>query len=217
MNVSEIAQSRYTTKSFDPGRKLTSDTVNSLCDVLRNAPSSVNSQPWHFIVASSDDAKRSIVRGMQGAYVYNAAKVMNASHVIVFCARDRLDDVHLNQVLAQETLDGRFATPDAQANQNKLRLNFVELHRNQLSDERQWIEKQIYLSLGSILFAAGAMGVDTCTMEGFDGRAVDQALGLEQKGMHSVVILALGFRSGDDFNARLPKSRLPASLLLTEV
>jgi nitroreductase/dihydropteridine reductase len=52
-------------------------------------------------------------------------------------------------------------------------------------------------------------------MEGFDQRALDQALGLREKGFTSVVLVSLGYRSEADFNAALPKSRLPREEIFT--
>ena len=42
--------------------------------VLRYAPASVNSQPWHFVVAASDEGKAKIAH-LGGNYAYNAPKV----------------------------------------------------------------------------------------------------------------------------------------------
>jgi nitroreductase / dihydropteridine reductase len=217
MNVSEIAQRRYTTKAFDPNKRISDADMGQLRAVLLNAPSSVNSQPWHFVIASSPEGKSQVAQGMVGNYAYNQAKVLNASHVIVLCAQNMLNDDHLTTVLHQEESDGRFPTQDARMNQDKLRRNFVELHRSQRGDERQWIESQVYLALGSFLFAAGAMDIDACPMEGFDSVALDQALRLADKKLHSVAVIALGYRSEGDFNAKLPKSRLPAHSVISEI
>lgn len=217
MNIADIAQRRYTTKAFDAKRRIPEDTVNALREVLRNAPSSVNSQPWQYLVAATEVGKAKIAQGMQGRFAYNAPKVLNASHVLVMCAHNQLLEPHLTAVVEQESQDGRFATPEARANQDTLRRNYVELHRNTLSDEREWIEKQLYLALGALLLAAGTLEVDACAMEGFDSAALDSALRLDEQGLHSVVVVALGYRSDEDFNARLPKSRLPSSKLFADV
>ena len=215
MNIAQIAQARYTTKAFDPERKIPEAVVEQLCVVLRNAPSSVNSQPWHFIVAASPEAKLRVARATQGGFAYNEPKLRNASHVIVLCGRTRLDDAHLDAVIAQENSDGRFATPEAMAMQDKTRRFYVNLHQNEMKDDRSWIERQVYIALGGLLLAAGAVNVDACPMEGFDAAVLDAELGLAEKGLTSVVLVALGYRGADDFNARLPKSRLAEEALFT--
>jgi len=217
MDIAHIAQTRYTTKAFDPAKKIPAAQVEQLRALLRASPSSVNSQPWHFILTGSDAGKARVAKGMHGGFAYNEPKVRNASHVVVLCGKTTLDDAHLSAVIAQEDQDGRFASPDAKANQDKSRRFYVNLHQNELKDERIWIDKQVYLALGALLLGAGALGVDACPMEGFDAAALDAELGLKAKGLTCLVVVALGYRGEDDFNAKLPKSRLPEAALFTEL
>ena len=65
------------------------------------------------------------------------------------------------------------------------------------------------------LLGAAALGVDATPMEGFDAVALDAELGLRERGFTSVVLVALGHRSEKDFNAALPKSRLPAEQVIS--
>lgn len=217
MSLTEIVTTRYTTKAFDPERKIPAASFAQLETLLRYAPSSVNSQPWHFVVASSEEGKARIARATQGGYAYNEPKIRNASHVVVFCVRQALDDGHLAAILEQEDKDGRFASPEAKAGQHKSRSYYVGLHANEYKDARLWMEKQLYLAFGTLLLGAAALEIDACPMEGFDAGILDQELGLGARGLSSVVIASLGYRSAEDFNAKLPKSRLPAETLITHL
>lgn len=217
MNVAQIATTRRTCKAFDPIRKIPGSVLDDLKTVLRFAPSSVNSQPWHFVIAGSDAGKEALAATLDGAFAYNAGKVRSASQVVVFCARTALDEAYLNSLLDQEEADGRFATPDARAGQSKSRSFYVGLHRDQLNDADAWADRQIYIALGNLMQAAAALGVDACPMEGIDVLKLDEALGLPQKGLRAVVMCALGYGSEQDFNARLPKSRLPADTVFSEI
>ncbi len=75
----------------------------------------------------------------------------------------------------------------------------------------------MYLALGILLLGAAALEIDATPIEGFDPRVLNEELGLRDKGLTSVVIAALGYRSADDFNAKLPKSRLPIESVLSEL
>ncbi len=215
MNIAQIATSRYTTKAYDPHKHIGAAVMEQIQTLLRFAPSSVNSQPWHFVIAGSDEARAKIATATTGPYSANEAKVLNASHVVVLCARTELDDAHITRVLQQEESDGRFPTPQGREAQQKGRSFYVNLHRNELCDTTQWMEKQVYIALGTLLLGAAALEVDATPIEGFDGNVLDEAFGLREKGLHAVVLAALGYRSADDFNAELPKSRLPADELFT--
>lgn len=134
---------------------------------------------------------------------------------MVLCALTELDDAHLQRVLEQEERDGRFKTSDAKAAQQRGRGFYVNLHRSELSDTQQWMEKQVYIALGTLLLGAAALEIDATPIEGYDHAVLDEALGLRERGLKSVVMAALGYRSADDFNAALPKSRLPAEEIFT--
>ncbi|MBS0883553.1 oxygen-insensitive NAD(P)H nitroreductase [Pantoea sp. JGM49] len=215
MTLNDAVVRRHTVKAFASGKSLPQEEIETLLNVLRNSPSSVNSQPWHFVVASTPEGREQIAQSTTGAFVYNGPKVLNASHVIALCMRTDLDDAHLQNVLAQEEQDGRFAKPEGKAGQDKSRRGYVDMHRYEQRDIPQWMEKQVYLALGGLLLGAAMLGIDATPMEGFDQRALDQALGLREKGFTSVVLVSLGYRSEEDFNAALPKSRLPREEIFT--
>ncbi len=217
MDIAQVAKTRYTAKAFDPTKTVAPELIAQLRTVLRTSPSSVNCQPWHFFMAASAGAKPRIAKAMHGNYAYNEPKVRNASHVFVLCGKNDLDDAHLQAILAQEDRDGRFATPELMARQDKSRRFYVTLHQSQCNDECHWISRQVYLALGSLLLAAGAVNVDACPMEGFDATVLDKELGLSERRLTALVVVALGYHSADDFNAKLPKSRLPESAIFSEL
>lgn len=215
MNPASLASQRYTTKAYDPARRIDQAKIDELLALLRQAPSSVNSQPWHFVVTGSEEGKARLAKGTQGPYAYNQPKVLDASHVILICARTDMTEAHLAQILQQEQDDGRFRDAEARAGQLRTRETYVNLHRFERKDLQHWMEKQAYLALGTLLLGAAALGVDATPMEGFDAQALDTELGLRELGYTSVVLVALGHRSEKDFNAALPKSRLPSERVIT--
>lgn len=216
MNIARIAAERYTTKAFNPSKRIDAELMEQLQTLLHLAPSSINSQPWHFIFAASDAAKAQIARATTGPYGANEAKILNASHVVVLCAKDGWSDEHIKEVVEQEYRDGRFPSVDAKEKTFAGRNFYVDLHKV-CRDTQPWMEKQVYIALGTLLFGAAALEIDACPIEGFDRTVLDQELALKKRGLTSVVIAALGYRSADDFNAALPKSRLPVDKVITHI
>lgn len=215
MQLTALAKSRYTTKAYDASRTIPQEAIDELLEQLRHSPSSVNSQPWHFIIASDEQGKARVAKSAEGGFAYNEAKMLTASHLIVFCTRTEVPESHLQAVLAQEALDGRFANDEAKAGQDKSRRGYVNMHRFDQKDVQHWMEKQTYLALGTLLLGAASLGLDATPMEGFDFKKLDEELGLRDKGFTSLVVVSLGYRSKSDFNAKLPKSRLPAEAVFT--
>jgi nitroreductase/dihydropteridine reductase len=217
MDIVASARQRYTVKSYDRERKVPDDVIAQLRELLRLAPSSVNSQPWHFVVAATAEGKERIAKATEPNYQYNAAKIRDASHVIVLATRVAPDDAHNAAVLAQEERDGRFVNDAAKTAQQGGRAAFTDLHRYGQKDVQHWYEKQTYLALGTLLQGAALLGIGATPMEGFDADVLDKELGLREKGFSATVIVSLGYSSGEDFNAKLPKSRLPAEQVFTDI
>ena len=64
--------------------------------------------------------------------------------------------------------------------------------------------------------AAAEAEVDATPMEGFDPKALDEILGLKEKGLRSVVMLPLGYRKADeDWLLNLKKVRRPTEQFIS--
>ncbi|MDR0529828.1 MAG: oxygen-insensitive NAD(P)H nitroreductase [Zoogloeaceae bacterium] len=217
MNPAEIFLKRHSCKAFDSARRIPEEIVAQLKIALRNAPSSVNAQPWRFVLAKTDESRARIATSMPAPHFSgNAAKVMSASHALVLCAKKTLDSAYLETVLAAEDAAGRFPKAEHREAQGKGRAFYVQMHQT-ANDEAEWLARQVYIALGVLLTSAAALGVDACPMEGFDRAQLDAALGLTEKGYAALAVVALGYAGPDDFNAALPKSRLPESSVFTEI
>ncbi len=217
MNISDIINKRHAVKSFDPDRTIELDKIKQLEKILRLSPSSVNLQPWHYIIAGTQEGKKLIAESATGQFAYNRDKILNASLVVVFCSKKSLDDEYLKGLIEQEDKDGRFKDDRAREVQYGVKSGFSDLHRKEFHDPEEWMKRQVYLSAGFFLMGAASLDIDTCPMEGFDSRKLDKLLSLNKRGFESSVIVAAGYRSSDDFNASLPKSRLPSDSVITRI
>ena len=217
MDTLATAKTRYATKAYDAEKKIPQAQFEKLFEILRFSPSSVNIQPWHFLIAETDEAKQRIASALTGNYIYNAAKVLNSSHTLVFCTRTDISAEYLEQLLQQDDVSGRFKDEKAKQGQRDTRKGYVEFYRNELKNLPAWMENQTYLALGQFLFAAGLEGIDATPMEGFDRELINKEFGLTEKGLKASVIVSLGYRSENDFNAKLPKSRLSDEVVFTRL
>lgn len=212
MNIVEISQTRYTTKHYAENKKIPNDKIEQLLTVLRNSPSSVNSQPWHFFIIDNDASKNKILPAIAD---FNKPRVTESSHTIVFCVKTPIDDHHLVNLLAQEEQDGRFPSADLKQAQDQGRRYFVNLNSKTTELQFAWESKQLYIALGQLLFAAAAIGIDSTAIEGYDSAKMDEILDLKKQGLKSVVLASLGYRAENDGNAQRPKSRLPKEQIFT--
>ena len=215
MNIAELVRSRHTCKAYDAQRPLTEEQLQQLQEILRLSPSSVNSQPWHFFLVSSDAGKAKLVPALTE---HNMEKVRSAPLTVVIATKTELDDAHLQALLAQEELDGRFGGNDeAKKGSDAARRYYVGLNSTSAQKQQEWMARQAYIALGFLLMGAATLELDATPIEGFFPEKLDAALGLTELGLKSVVVASIGYRSEQDFNASLTKSRLPAEQLFTRL
>ncbi len=195
---------RYATKRFDPSRRIGDADWSALKESLRLAPSSFGLQPWRFVEVRDPQLRTRLKEAS-----WNQSQVTDASHFVVLAADTELDvravDRYLDSIAATrgvglESLAG-------------LRQSLVGgvLNGPRAAQLRPWAERQVYIALGFVLFAAASLRIDACPMEGLDSAAYDRLLGLEQGPFRTVAAVALGYRSVEDPIAGLAKVRFPES------
>lgn len=216
MNLTNILNKRYSTKKFTD-QKVSDEDMNKIYDLLQLSPSSVNAQPWHFVIAKTDESKKLISKATQDGYAFNEQKVLTASHVIILCAKIDLDDKYLNLVTDKEQLDGRYESDQEKKMMHNGRSGFVNLHRDLLKDLTNWNERQVYLNAGNLLHGLAHLNIDSVPIEGFDADILAQEFSIEDNGLKPLIIVPIGYRAADDNNADRPKSRLNQENIITIV
>jgi nitroreductase len=77
--------------------------------------------------------------------------------------------------------------------------------------------RQVYIALGNLLTSCAILGVDSCPMEGFVPDEYDRILDLKSKGLKSVLVVPVGYRASDDFNAQNKKVRRDSADFLVRI
>ncbi|USZ14986.1 oxygen-insensitive NAD(P)H nitroreductase [Moraxella sp. FZFQ2102] len=204
----QLAQTRYTCKAYDAAQKIDEDTFNTLLEMLRLAPSSINIQPWQFLVVNSDDKKSLLTQSMTDGDAHNVPKVMNASHILVLCTKTSLDGAHLDKVLQAEQAAGRFATDEIMQSRKALCSYYIEQFAQDPQKLITWAENQTFIALGHLLLSAAMLGIDATPIGGYDAQVLDDLLDLPAQNLKSSVLVSLGYASSADGNKTLPKARL---------
>ncbi|WP_417443746.1 oxygen-insensitive NAD(P)H nitroreductase [Joostella sp.] len=210
MNLKEVLDWRYTTKKFDPTKKISEADMAQVKNLLRMSPSSVNLQPWHFIIAETPEGKARIAKGTQGFFHFNEPKITNASAVVLFCSKIDVDEDYYQHIADTEDKSGRFPNEDIKNGFLGAVKAFANIHKYDLKDQQHWMEKQVYLNIGGFLLGVATLGIDATPMEGIDVKVLDEEFGLREKGFTALVAVSLGYRAESDFNSteKTPKSRL---------
>ncbi len=199
---------RYATKSFDPNKKIPTETWSALEKALILSPSSFGLQPWKFVVVESQDVRAQIMPSAWGQ-----KQVVEASHLVVIAYQLTVDEAHVDKFLNVQA--ERYGKPaGAFAGYRQMIVGFLQSHNEE--QIRQWAFRQCYIALGNLMTSAALLHVDACPMEGFDPKKVDEILGLPEAGLASCVLCALGYRSETDKYATLPKVRFSEADLIVK-
>ena len=217
MNVIKALNWRYSTKDFDPNKKISEEDFAKVKEILRMSPSSTNLQPWHFVIANTDEGKKRMAKGTEGFFHFNTPKVLNASHVVLFCSRITANEDYMQHLLDNEDKDGRYPNEEIKSGMHGGRNLFADIHKYDLKDLQHWMEKQVYLNIGNFLLGVATLGIDACPMEGLDMKALDEEFGLREKGFTAITAVSIGYRTESDFNTtdKTPKSRLSEQETMT--
>lgn len=148
MDLLDIVHNRYTTKAYDPTKRISQEQFERFLEILRYTPSSINIQPWHFFIADHESAKQRIAKALVGKYSYNAPKVLDSSHTILFCTKADITEEHLEHLLNQDTASGRFKDETAKQGQKDSRSGYVDYYRNEKVMSSVGLKIRLLLLLG---------------------------------------------------------------------
>ncbi|WP_394246419.1 NAD(P)H-dependent oxidoreductase [Vibrio profundi] len=206
-------QSRYTAKKYDSSKRVPQDELHVIYEAMRLSASSINSQPWKFIVIESEAAKQRMHDTFACKHQFNQPHVKASSHIILFAHNPNYTRDDYAKVVDKGIEDGR--TLPENREQAFGGYAFAELNTDAHGNNEAWTKSQTYLALGNTLHVLARLGIDSTTMEGVDGELIGEIFEGELGGFKCEVALAIGYHlPEEDYNASLPKSRLAPEQVL---
>ena len=191
---------RYATKEFNPSAKISDEDFEGLLEALRLSASSFGMQLWKFVVVKDPALRTQLREASRGQ-----TQITDASHLVVICRPSKFDMAMVSQHV-ENTAKQRGMEVSALAGFQGYLQGFFN---NPPFPLEPWIERQLYIALGTLLSAAAVARIDACPMEGFSRSEFDRILGLEELGLNAVLAVPLGYRADTDKYARLAKVRYP--------
>lgn len=206
---------RKTTKKYDASKKVSEADLEVLFEAMRLSASSINSQPWRFVVIDSDEAKERMHKTFANQHAYNQPHVFESSQIILFAHNPRYTLNDFSKVVDQYIEDKRVKPETREAAFAAFR--FAELNTDETGNTACWTKAQIYLALGNTLHTLARLKIDSTPLEGIDIEQVNKEFKKELDGYQCDVALAIGYHHAEDFNAKLPKSRLKMKDILLRI
>lgn len=208
---------RYTTKAYDKTKRISPEDLATIEEVLRLSPSSINSQPWKFIVIRSDEAKQRLANTFD-RFRFNKAHATNASEIILFANK-----VHFDKEDYKKRLDASLAAKRIdQERYDKMLVtaySFAEMMADENGNNSAWTKAQTYIALGNVMHALARLKIDSTPMEGVVTEAIQKEFAQELgEDYVCTFALAIGYHEEEkDYNRKLPKARMAKEDVIIEL
>lgn len=209
MSLVKNLEWRSAIKQFDSTKKVSQESLNELLHAVQLAPSSGGLQPYRIIVVQDAQTRAQLL-----GHAFNQAQIVDSTALLVFAA-----ETHVDAELVKNYIDliaDVRGIDRATLEQFEQVLN-AGIAMKPANENVVWAHKQAYIALGVLLTAAAELHIDACPMEGFNPAGFDEVLGLEEKGLTTSVIVAVGHRAETDVFSKLAKVRKPDSALFIHV
>jgi nitroreductase len=191
------------------GRKVEQAKLDNILEATRLSASSIGLQPYNVVVVDSPGLKEKIL-----PIAMNQPQITESSHLLIFAAWDKVTDERFDAFI-MDVAEQRGVPVETLENFQKYK-GYIQSRPEE--ENHQWAARQTYLAFGTAIAAAAVEKVDATPMEGFNGPALDELLGLKEKGLKSYTILALGYRDeAQDRLASQKKVRRPKEKLFLEI
>lgn len=209
MSLKEALNWRSATKSFN-GKSIEDQQLKQILEAIRLAPSSSGLQPFKVFVITNAEVREKLT-----PIAWGQQQILQASHILVFAAWDEI---------SKDRVDAFFEFSNQVRNlpstaTNDYRLNLLELLSAKSKDAHfNNSAMQTYIALGFGLLAAADLKIDATPMEGFDNVALDELLSLQEQGLKSTVMMALGYRDHEsDWWSKMERVRRPYEEIFVEI
>ena len=170
--ILNVHRRRFATKVFDKTKKISKEDWATIIEAGRLSPSSFGYEPWKFLLVNKQQVKDELQDIAWGA----RNSLNGASHFLIVLARKNLtgDSLHVKHMVEEV-----FEVPYAADSPQTIFFNNFQKNDFDLTSEGalfDWASKQTYIALANMMTTAAYLNIDSCPIEGFNKKAVDQYL-----------------------------------------
>lgn len=200
-DFAQVVFERRSIRVYDSNVKIAHSEMQQILSEATLAPSSVNMQPWRFVVVESEEGKEQLKPYIRFNTRQNET---SAAMILIFGdmkCHEYAEEIYQTAVdqgkMPQEVKDQQLAA-------------IVPMYEN-LSKEQMQRIVQIDGSLVAmqLMLVARAHGYDTNPIGGFDAEHLAEAFGLDKERYHPIMILSIGKAAEEGYQSvRLPVEKI---------
>jgi nitroreductase len=193
----EIITGRRSIRYYDPSVKISREELREILESASLAPSSVNLQPWRFLVIDTPEGKEKLAPLAR----FNQSQVETSSAVIAVFA-DMNSSEYLDEIY-EKAVEKGFMPEDVKKQQVKSIKGFFEVMTRDQLKEMNLIDAGL-VSM-QLMLVARAYGYDTNPIGGFEKKQIAEAYGMDKERYYPVMLISIGKAANKGYQSvRLP-------------
>ncbi|MDP9958463.1 NAD(P)H-dependent oxidoreductase [Chryseobacterium lathyri] len=200
MNYLEALSRRYSVKKFNHAI-IPQDTLHNILESGKLSASSLGLQPYKVLVVESQEMKQKLIPAF-----YNPSQISTCSHLIIIISKRTIEESYIHGYFNHIS-----EVRETPVEKLDLFRKSINQHITQKTQDEifNWAEKQSYIVLANLMYAAAIENIDSCPMEGFRQELIEEILNINPETEKVTVTLALGYRSEEDHFQHMKKVRKP--------
>ena len=202
----ETMENRCSIRVYDKDKKISREDMDYILETARLSPSSVGLEPWRFVVLNNAEMREQIRDYSWGAN----PQLDTASDFVLLIAKK---GARYDSDVFDEHMNRRGLTGDKKDKALAIYKKFQEEDMEIADSPRalfDWAAKQTYIPMANMMTAATMIGIDSCPIEGFNYKKVDEYLtskGIidgDKEGIASMV--SFGYRAKEPKHGKARRS-----------
>lgn len=197
----EILMGRHSVRNYDTSVKISKEEMAEILEEATLAPSSVNMQPWRFLVIESEEGKATLAPLAK----FNQAQVETSSAVIAvfgdFNNFDYIEEIYGKAVeLGYMPLEVK-----------ERQVSFISTYASTLDPQvnRETVLIDGGLVAMQLMLVARSHGYDTCPIGGFEKDQIAEAFDLDKDRYVPVMLISIGKAAESGYKSvRLPINKV---------
>ncbi|RIL89852.1 nitroreductase family protein, partial [Staphylococcus equorum] len=193
----EVLESRRSVKQYDPNVKIPREEMKEMIELTTKAPSSVNMQPWRFVVVDTPEGKETL----QPLVQFNTRQNESSAAMIVIFG-DMKNYEYADKIYDEAVERGYMPKEVKDVQVAKFVEMYEALDRPSMNDI---VKIDSSLAAMQFMLVARYYGYDTNPIGGFDKENITEALGLDPERYVPVMMIAVGKAAAEGHQSvRLP-------------
>ncbi|WP_270314783.1 nitroreductase family protein [Streptococcus infantarius] len=192
-DFSDIVYNRRSIRKFDTSVKIPREEMLEILDKTFTAPSSVNMQPWRFVVVDSEEGKDKLKPFVS----YNAIQNETSSAMVLIFA-DLKSQERAEEIYGKAVTQGKMP----EEVKEKQLSSIVPMYENapfEVMNEIVHIDSS--LAAMQLMLVARSYGYDTNAIGGYKKDGLAKAFGLDEDRHVPILIIALGKADEEGFES----------------